>query len=443
MKKNNDRPPRKSETKRPSDKRSLSNDRPQFDRAKPSSRPKTDRPNRDDKPFSGRPKQDFSASDPKRRDDKPFSERPRRDFGPSNDRPRRDDKPSSDRPKRDFGSSDDRPRRDDKPFSERPKRDFGGSDDRPKRDDKPFTGHPKRDSSASERPKRDEKPTNAAPKRESRPRIGKTKNSKGKSDAGFSLTEKAVYRPHIDEVKKDTEDIRLNKYLADSGVAARRKASEMVLAGEVSINGQICKEPGYRVKKNDEVKHNNKPVKPVERMIYLLMNKPKDTITTVSDERGRHTVMEIVGRTVKTRIFPVGRLDRDTTGLLLMTNDGDLAQKMTHPSYRLKKLYQVELHAPVTKHHMEEIAAGLELEDGVAEVDAVNYVEDGAKSEVMIELHIGKNRIVRRIFEHLGYQVVKLDRIYYGGLTKKDLPRGGYRSLTEREIIMLKHFSGK
>ncbi len=476
MKKNNDRPPRKTEAKRPSDKRSLSNDRPQFDRAKPSSRPKTDRPNRDDKPFNGRPKQDFSASDPKRRDDKPFSDRPKRDFGPSNerpkrdfggsdDRPRRDDKPFSERPKRDFGSSDDRPRRDfgssdalpkrgfggsddrprrdDKPFSERSKRDFGGSDDRPRRDDKPFSERPKRDSSASDRPKRDEKPTNTTPKRESRPRIGKTKNSKGKSDAGFSLTEKAVYRPHIDEVKKDTDDIRLNKYLADSGIAARRKASEMVLAGEVSINGQVCKEPGYRVKKDDEVKHNNKAVKPVEKMIYLLMNKPKDTITTVSDERGRHTVMEIVGRTVKTRIFPVGRLDRDTTGLLLMTNDGDLAQKMTHPSYRLKKLYQVELHTAVTKHHMEEIAAGLELEDGVAEVDAVNYVEDGAKSDVMIELHIGKNRIVRRIFEHLGYQVVKLDRIYYGGLTKKDLPRGGYRSLTEREVIMLKHFSGK
>ncbi len=231
--------------------------------------------------------------------------------------------------------------------------------------------------------------------------------------------------------------------MADSGVAARRKATEMIMAGEVTVNGQVCTEAGYRVQSKDVVMHKGKPVKPVERMIYLLMNKPKDTITTVSDERGRHTVMEIVGRTVKTRIFPVGRLDRDTTGLLLMTNDGDLAQKMTHPSYRLKKLYQVELHKAVTKNDMEAIASGLELEDGIAEVDAVNYVEDGAKSEVMIELHIGKNRIVRRIFEHLGYQVVKLDRIYYGGLTKKDLPRGGYRSLTEREIIMLKHFSGK
>ena len=153
--------------------------------------------------------------------------------------------------------------------------------------------------------------------------------------------------------------------------------------------------------------------------------------------------MDIVGRTVKTRIFPVGRLDRDTTGLLLFTNDGDLAQKMTHPSYRIKKLYQVELHKAVTKHDMDAIAAGLELEDGTAEVDAVNYIDGADKSAVMIELHIGKNRIVRRIFEHLGYQVVKLDRIYYGGLTKKDLPRSGYRSLTEREIIMLKHFSGK
>jgi 23S rRNA pseudouridine2605 synthase len=343
---------------------------------------------------------------------------PKRGLGGSEERPKRD---FSDRPKRDFGSE------------ERPKRDFSASDDRPKREAKPF----------SDRPKREEKRESTSPKRESRPRIGKSKNVKGKSDAGFSLTERPVYRPHIDEVKKTTEDIRLNKYLADSGVAARRKASEMILAGEVSVNGQVCKEPGYRVQPKDEVMHHNKPVKPVEKMIYLLMNKPKDTITTVADERGRHTVLEIVGRTVKTRIFPVGRLDRDTTGLLLLTNDGDLAQKMTHPSYRLKKLYQVELHKAVTKNDMEKIAAGLELEDGVAEVDALNYVEDGAKSEVMIEIHIGKNRIVRRIFEHLGYQVVKLDRVYYGGLTKKDLPRGGYRSLTEREVIMLKHFSGK
>jgi 23S rRNA pseudouridine2605 synthase len=573
MKKSNDRPPRKSETKRPSDKRSLSNDRPKNDRPKPSTRPKTDHSKSEDKkPFTPNPrvKRDFSATDPKRSEKRDFSDRPKRDFGSeerpkrdfsdrpkrefgSEERPKRDfsdrpkrefgseDRPKrdfSDRPKREFGSEDrpkrefgseDRPKRDfsDRPkrefgseerpkrdFSDRPKREFGseerpkrdfsdrpkrefGSEERPKRDfsDRPkrefgseerpkrdfsdrkkreFEGEerPKRDFSdrpkrefegearpkrtiendtrptrsvkpASDRPKRETKAESSAPKRESRPRIGKSKNTKGKSDAGFSLTEKPVYRPHIDEVKKSNEDIRLNKFLADSGIAARRKASEMVLAGEVTVNGAICREPGYRVQPKDDVKHNGKSVKPVEKMIYLLMNKPKDTITTVSDERGRHTVMELVSRTVKTRIFPVGRLDRDTTGLLMLTNDGDLAQKMTHPSYRLKKLYQVELHKAVTKHDMEAIAAGLELEDGVAEVDAVNYLEGGAKSEVMIELHIGKNRIVRRIFEHLGYQVVKLDRIYYGGLTKKDLPRGGYRSLTEREIIMLKHFSGK
>ena len=443
MKKSNDRPPRKSDAKRPSDKRSLSNDRPS-----------SNRPKRDDKPFNDRPKRDFGASDRPKREDKPFSDRPKRDFGASDrpkrnfgtsdDRPKREDKPFSDRPKRNFGASDDRPKRDDKPFEDRPKRNFvGTSADRPRRDDKPFSDRPKRDFNASDRPKREERLENERPKRESRPRIGKSKNTKGKSDAGFSLTERPVYRPHIDEEKKTTEDTRLNKYLADSGVAARRKASEIIMAGEITVNGQVCAEPGYRVQPKDDVKHKGKAVKPVEKMIYLLMNKPKDTITTVADERGRPTVMDIVGRTVKTRIFPVGRLDRDTTGLLLFTNDGDLAQKMTHPSYRIKKLYQVELHKAVTKHDMDAIAAGLELEDGTAEVDAVNYIDGADKSQVMIELHIGKNRIVRRIFEHLGYQVVKLDRIYYGGLTKKDLPRSGYRSLTEREIIMLKHFSGK
>ena len=173
------------------------------------------------------------------------------------------------------------------------------------------------------------------------------------------------------------------------------------------------------------------------------MNKPKDTITTVSDEKGRKTVLDLVGKTVKERIYPVGRLDRDTTGLLLMTNDGDLSQKMTHPSFKVKKIYHAVLNKPLTREDLKMIQQGLKLEDGVAEVDVANYVQGAGKEEVLLEIHIGKNRIVRRIFEHLGYEVEKLDRIYYGGLTKKDLPRGGYRSLTQEELIMLKHFSGQ
>ena len=217
----------------------------------------------------------------------------------------------------------------------------------------------------------------------------------------------------------------------------------MILAGEITVNGKVVAEPGYRVLPRDVVKYKGAELKPIENKIYLLMNKPKNTITTVSDEKGRKTVIDLVRRTVKERVFPVGRLDRDTTGLLLLTNDGDLAQTMAHPSYKIKKLYHVILDKPVTKSDLEGIATGVQLEDGLAEVDGVQYVNGATKNEVMIEIHIGKNRIVRRIFEHLGYEVTKLDRVFYGGLTKKDLPRSGYRTLTDREVIMLKHFTGK
>jgi 23S rRNA pseudouridine2605 synthase len=253
-----------------------------------------------------------------------------------------------------------------------------------------------------------------------------------------------VFRPKIDKLNPTPdEDMRLNKYVALCGVAARRKASELIQMGEITVNGGVVTEPGTRVLPTDVVRHNGAILKPVEKKIYLLLNKPKDTITTVTDERGRKTVMDLVSRTVKERIFPVGRLDRDTTGLLVLTNDGDLAQKLSHPSYRIRKLYHVELNKALTKNDLEAIATGIELEDGKAEVDAINYVEGAKKNEVMVEIHIGKNRIVRRIFENLGYEVERLDRVFYGGLTKKDLPRGDYRSLTEREIIMLKHFTGK
>ena len=237
--------------------------------------------------------------------------------------------------------------------------------------------------------------------------------------------------------------MRLNKYLALCEVAARRKSGEIILNGEVMVNDVVMNEPGYRVQATDVVKLNGKIIKPQEQKVYILMNKPKDTITTTDDERGRNTVMDIVSRTIHTRIYPVGRLDRETTGLLLLTNDGDLAQKMTHPSYRIKKIYHVVLTHHIKPSDIEAIAGGLTLEDGIAEVDSVKMLEAGAKNEVIVELHVGKNRIVRRIFEHLHYEVEKLDRVYYGGLTKKDLPRGTYRSLTEREVIMLKHFTGQ
>ena len=238
----------------------------------------------------------------------------------------------------------------------------------------------------------------------------------------------------------DEETTRLNKYMAHCGVASRRACAELIKEGKVQVNGKPVLEPGYRVKKEDVVKYNGKKLRTETKMVYILMNKPKNVITTVSDERGRKTVMDVIGNKVKERIFPVGRLDRATTGLLMLTNDGDLTKKLSHPSHEVKKVYHVVLHKPVLDEHIELIKKGITLEDGLAPVDGVNHIKGKNKTEVGIEIHIGRNRIVRRIFEHFGYQVLKLDRVYYAGLTKKDLPRGWFRNLSKKEIIMLKHF---
>lgn len=241
------------------------------------------------------------------------------------------------------------------------------------------------------------------------------------------------------ETPKDT--IRLNKYVANAGIASRRKADEFIAQGLVKVNGVVVKEMGFRVQKTDEVQFKGKVIKPVEKMVYFLLNKPKNVITTMKDERGRKTVMNIMSNACEERIFPVGRLDRNTTGLLLFTNDGDLAKKLSHPSYEVRKIYHVTLDKPISEDDMEKIRQTLTLEDGDAPVDKVIYDEaDKTKKTVVITIHIGRNRIVRRIFSHLGYHVDKLDRIYYGGLTKKNLSRGFHRPLTKQEVIMLKHF---
>ena len=252
-----------------------------------------------------------------------------------------------------------------------------------------------------------------------------------------------LFKPKIDKILEDDEDMRLNKYVALCGVSSRRGAAELIKQGVVYVNGVATTEIGYRISPKDVITYKGNVLELVSKKIYILMNKPKDTITTVSDERGRKTVLDIISRTIKERIYPVGRLDRDTTGLLVLTNDGELAQKLSHPSFKVKKLYHAVLNRALTKNDLDKIREGLMLEDGKAEVDAINHLEGEAKDQVMIEIHIGKNRIVRRIFEQLGYQVEKLDRVFYGGLTKKDLPRSGYRSLTQQEVIMLKHFAGQ
>lgn len=235
--------------------------------------------------------------------------------------------------------------------------------------------------------------------------------------------------------------MRLNKFLAHSGVASRRGAADIIKAGRVYVDGERVTDIGYRVLPKQKITIDGKPIKPVSKKVYILMNKPKDYITTVKDDRGRKTVMDLMRPQVKTRVYPVGRLDRRTTGLLLMTNDGDLAKKLSHPSFEVVKRYHVVLDRPVSKGDLTKLLKGIKLEDGVTKVDAAVHAQDLPKSEVGLELHSGKNRIIRRLFEHLGYKVKRLDRVYYAGLTKKDLPRGRFRHLSKEEIIMLKHFT--
>lgn len=234
---------------------------------------------------------------------------------------------------------------------------------------------------------------------------------------------------------------RLNKYVAHSGLCSRRKAADMIKEGRVEVNGAIQIDPSVLVTDIDKIVIGGNAVKRQTQLVYLLLNKPKNTITSLDDERDRSTIIDLLGPEVKEKVFPVGRLDRNTTGLILLTNDGDLANKLAHPSNKVKKIYHVVLDKDVTKADMEKIRKGLKLDDGIAEIEGVEYVDGKSKSEVGITIHIGRNRIVRRIFEYLGYSVVKLDRVYFAGLTKKDLARGKYRALIEREVIMLKHFS--
>lgn len=231
--------------------------------------------------------------------------------------------------------------------------------------------------------------------------------------------------------------IRLNKYIANAGVCSRREADQLIQHGEIKVNGEVVDELGYKVKVSDRVTYKGKKLNP-EKLVYVLLNKPKDFITTTDDPKERRTVMHLVENACQERIYPVGRLDRNTTGLLLFTNDGELAKKLSHPSHGVQKLYQVDIDKPITDEDFVKIQQGLVLEDGLAEVDEIALV-NGLRQSLGVQIHIGKNRIVRRIFEHLGYKVLRLDRVMYAGLTKKDLPRGKWRFLTEKEVIKLKY----
>jgi len=413
---------------RPSGERSfnrkpLDGDRPQSDRPygnRPQGdRPYGNRPSGEKRPFGDRPQGDRPYGN-RSQGDRPSGEK--RPFGdrPQGDRPQ-SSKPYGNRPsgeKRPFG---DRPQRDrpqgDKPFAARENKYSDKNAPAKRFNDKPFKSRVKEEYSSSDRPKL------------------RSDDQKWSSEERFVNKRSKKPTP----LKEDDGLIRLNRFIANAGICSRRKADELIAAGVVSVNGEPVTELGFKVDPaKDSVRYNGEALKR-EKNVYVLLNKPKDYITTTDDPQERKTVMSLVEKASRERIYPVGRLDRNTTGLLLMTNDGDLAEKLSHPRNNITKLYQVELNKSLSQGDMNKIAFGVELEDGLIKPDQVSYVAGGSKKEVGIQIHSGKNRVVRRIFESLGYEVVKLDRVVYSHLTKKDLPRGRWRYLEEKEIIQLKH----
>ena len=402
-----------------------------------------------DRKFGDRPRRRF---DDEERGEGRRDERPRRRFD-DDERPRRrfnDDKPrerrfrDDDRPRRKF-DDEERPRRrfdDDKPRErrfhddERPRRRFD-DEERPRRrfdDDRP-----RRRFEDDKRPRRrfdDDRPRGGNRRFEDRPRRRfEDEEEPRRGRKGYVREKDPLYdRP------KATGEIRLNKYLADCGICSRREADDLIKAGCVEVNGEVITTMGYKVKTDDKVVYGGQTLNR-EKLRYILLNKPKGYITTSDDPYERDTVMELVKDACPERIFPVGRLDKQTTGLLLFTNDGDLAKKLTHPSSEVPKLYHVILDKPLTKNDMLRISEGIELDDGPIAADTIAYdQDDDSKKSIGIELHSGRNRIVRRIFEHLGYEVIKLDRVMFAGLDKYKLPRGEWRFLTDLEVVNLKKF---
>jgi 23S rRNA pseudouridine2605 synthase len=353
-------------------------------------------------------------------------------------RPDRDSKFGRDtRPDRDskFGR-DSRPDRDSKfGRDSRPDRDSKfGRDSRPDRDSKFKKDGKFEKSYNSDRPykKFDGKGKDFGNKRSDR-------SYDGKSDRDFRKDNNRKPKQERSFEPEDDGLIRLNRYISNSGICSRRKADELIEAGVISVNGVVVTELGTKVDPaKDEIRYNDERLKR-EKMVYVLLNKPKDYITTTDDPQERKTVMQLVSKATKERIYPVGRLDRNTTGLLLLTNDGNLAEKLSHPRNNISKIYQVELNRNLTQGDFNKIQFGVELEDGFIKPDDLSFVVGASKKEIGIQIHSGKNRVVRRIFESLGYEVEKLDRVVYANLTKKDLPRGRWRYLEEKEIIQLKH----
>ena len=401
------------------------------------------------------------------------SDRPRRSFGEGGDRPRRSFSEGGDRPRRSFGEGSerrsfggDRPRRSYGEGTERPRRTYGeGSERRSFGGDRPRRSY----GEGTERPRRTYGEGGDRPRR-SYGEGSERRNAGGRKPAGrggFNPAKKSFYRkdfsyfrdenesgiskmisrrPQLDNERysdNDTvavpikEEVRLNKFIANSGVCSRREADNFILAGVVTVNGEVVTELGTKVNINtDDVRFNGERLKG-ESKVYIVLNKPKGFVTTASDPHADKTVMDLL-KGCPTRVFPVGRLDKNTTGVLMFTNDGEIAEKLTHPSYDKKKIYQVSLDSKLRQEDYEKILSGVELSDGVIAADELEYIEADDHRKLGIEIHSGKNRIVRRIFESLGYEVKALDRVYFAGLTKKGLKRGEWRYLSEGEIKLLR-----
>ena len=403
-------------------------------------RPSSDRPRRSFTGGSDRPRRSFGEGDERRT----YGDRPqRRTYGEGGDRPqRRTFGEGGDRPqRRTFGEGGDRPRRPrvggDRPAgSDRPRRSYGEGSER-----RSFGGDRPQRRSYGEHTER--RPYGDRPQR--RP-AGRKEYSYFRNEEESGISKMISRRPQLDtEFNSDNdmvmapikEVVRLNKFIANSGVCSRREADNFILAGVVTVNGEVITELGTKVNINtDDIRFNGERLKG-ENKVYIVMNKPKGYVTTASDPHADKTVMDLL-KGCPTRVFPVGRLDKNTTGVLMFTNDGEIAEKLTHPSYDKKKIYQVSLDSKLKQEDYDKILKGVELSDGVIAADELEYIEADDHRKLGIEIHSGKNRIVRRIFESLGYEVKALDRVYFAGLTKKGLKRGEWRYLSEGETNLLK-----
>ena len=456
--------PRKSSPGRPygdSPPRSFSSDKgvhPRSNRKFDTNRPENSsgedkRPYRKNKSFSSSNFSSKSDSRPRKSaPGKPYRDSPSKSFGSDKgERPRSNRKFDTDRSENSSGEEK-RPYQKNKSFSssnsDRPRRKFDSGEskgdrpykkfDRKDSNEKPFTqeGFRKGPSTALRREshyKKFDEPS------EPSKRKSESSFSERKATESFKKAESGKEKVRTDvEAPLQTGKIRLNKFIANSGVCSRREADELIKMGIISVNGKTITELGYKVNPGDEVRHESRVLR-AERPVYVLMNKPKGFLTTTNDPQERNTVMHLLGNSIKERVYPVGRLDRNTTGLLLLTNDGDLADKLMHPSYNAKKIYKVELDRPLTKTDAQLILEGVQLEEGRAMVDDLAILSEDKKT-VGLEIHIGWNRVVRRIFEALNYDVKKLDRSVYAGLDKKNLGRGEWRFLTKEELVRLKHY---